>query len=461
MSKFIYYSPSEIRNILNRERNVYFIGIGGVSMSSLAEITAANGYGVKGSDRSESPVTEALEKRGIKVFYGHDAQNCKGSTVFVYNAAIHGDNPEYKYAEENGYPLIRRADYLGYVVSFYKRSVGVAGTHGKSTTTAMLGSAMEAAGLDPTVLNGAVMRDINSSYRRGKTDCLCFEACEYTDSFLSFFPKTALVLNVGYDHADYFKTVEDYTASFKKYIEQSPEAVINADSPGCLKAAEGYTCTLVKCGMSDNCDVYPENLCDNGGYFSFDAYYKGKKYARIKLGVPGMHNVSNALCCIGACVLLGIDGKAAAEGIGKFKGAARRFELKGEYNGAKIYDDYAHHPDEIEATLKTARACTKGRLYAAFQPHTYSRTKEFYDGFINAFGLCDEVIYCDIYPARETDTLGMSAEKLAADAKNGVYKGDFKAVAAYLRSVLEKDDAAVIMGAGNINGMIPDIIEQR
>ncbi|MBQ7700194.1 MAG: UDP-N-acetylmuramate--L-alanine ligase [Clostridia bacterium] len=448
-----HYTPDEIATLLSKEKNIYFIGIGGVSMSSLAEITAKAGCRVAGSDRVLSALTDALTKDGIKVYEGHNAENCRGFTVFAYNSAIHEDNPEYAYAKKNGYTLIHRADLLGYVVTFFDISVGVAGTHGKSTSTAMLGSALEAAGLDPTVLNGAVMRDINSTYRRGSDKCLCFEACEYTDSFLSFYPKIALVLNIGYDHADYFKTANDYIASFKKYISQSPCAVVNVDSESGRKAVQGYTGKLVTCSLNGSADVYAENL-NTDGLPEFDAMYKGKKYAHIKLGVYGMHNVCNALCCIGACIMLGIDGGAAAEGISKFKGVARRFELKGEYNGAKIYDDYAHHPDEIKATLSIARKCTKGRLYVAFQSHTYSRTKKFYTDFINAFESCDEVIYCDIYPAREVDTLGMSAEKLAADTSNGVYKGDFHGAAAYLKSILKPDDAAVIMGAGNANAVI-------
>lgn len=453
MFNITHIPPEKIHGILEKEKNVYFIGIGGVSMSSLAEISAKAGYKTAGSDRTLSGVTQALVDQGINVFEGHDAKNCRGFTVFVYNSAIHEDNPEYSYAKDNGYALIHRADYLGYIVTFYKNSIGVAGTHGKSTSTAMLGAALDAAGLDPTVLNGAVMRDINSSYKRGGKECLCFESCEYTDSFLSFYPTVALVLNVEYDHADYFKTVDDYIKSFKKYISQSPSAVVNIDSTNAKKAVYGYTGKLVTCGIKNKADVYPENLCTDG-YPEFDAMYKGQKYAHIKLHVFGMHNIYNALCCIGACILLGIDGEAAAKGIEKFEGVARRFELKGEYNGAKIYDDYAHHPDEIKATLSIARAQTKGRLYVAFQSHTYSRTKEFYSDFIKAFENCDEVIYCDIYPARETDTLGMSAQKLAADTKNGSYKGSFTAVSDYLKTVLKSGDAAVMMGAGNANAVI-------
>ncbi len=459
MPNFDYYSPENIASILTKEDNVYFIGIGGVSMSSLAEIASKKVSRTAGSDRTLSSVTEALEKEGIKVFEGHNADNCRGYTAFVYNSAIHEDNPEYAYAKNGGFPLIRRADFLGYVVTFYKQSVGVAGTHGKSTSTAMLGAALAEAGLDPTVLNGAVMRDINSSYRKGSDKVLCFEACEYTDSFLSFFPQIALVLNIGFDHADYFGNVDNYIKSFKKYISQSPCAVVNTDSSNCRAAIEGYTGKLIKCGMEKTADVYPENLKTDGKYPEFDAMYKGKKYAHIKLGVFGIHNVYNALCCIGACILLGVSGRAAAKGIGGFEGVARRFEFKGKCGGASVYDDYAHHPDEIKATLSIAREQTKGRLYVAFQPHTYSRTAEFYDGFINAFSDCDEVIFCDIYAARETDTLGMSAEKLAADTKNGTYRGDLDAVAEYFKKTLKPGDAAVIMGAGNVNRIISRLTE--
>lgn len=452
MLNFDRFTPENIGRLLAKEKNAYFIGIGGVSMSSLAEILAKSGCVTAGSDRTLTEITDALVKEGITVYEGHKEENCRGFTVFIYNSAIHGDNPEYAYAKKNGFALIRRADLLGYVVTFYKNSVGVAGTHGKSTSTAMLGAALEAAGLDPTVLNGAVMKDINSSYRRGGKECLCFEACEYTDSFLSFYPRIALVLNVGYDHADYFKTEENYIDSFKKYISQSPCAVVNTDSDNAKKAVQGYTGRLITCGMT-GADVYPENLSADGAP-EFDAMYKGKKYAHIRLGVYGMHNVSNALCCIGACIMLGVDGEDAARGIASFTGVARRFELKGEFNKAKIYDDYAHHPDEIKATLSIARACTKGKLYAAFQSHTYSRTKEFYSDFIKAFEVCDGVVYCDIYPARETDTLGMSAQKLAQDTENGAYKGDFHSVAAYFKEILQPGDALIAMGAGNANAVI-------
>ena len=458
MCKSTYYSPTRIAELLKKHKNVWFIGIGGVSMSSLAEIAAEKGCTVRGSDRTLSDVTRALEKRGIRVYEGHDENNCRDSEIFVYNSAIHDDNPEYAYAKRRGLPLIRRSDFLGYVVTFYGHSAGVAGTHGKSTSTAMLGSALIEAGLDPTVLNGAVMRDCGSSYRHGGYKALVFEACEYTDSFLSFFPEIAVVLNVGYDHADYFPDQKAYNGSFAKYISQSPSAVVNIDSANAAEVIKGYGGRLITCGMADNADVYPANLNEDGEYPEFDAMYRGALYAHIKLGVPGRHNVYNALCCIGACIMLGIDGKAAAKGIEGFSGVARRFEYKGKCGGADVYDDYAHHPDEIRATLSVARRKTKGKLYVAFQSHTYTRTAELYDGFVNAFELCDEVIYCDIYPARETDTLGMSAQKLAADTKNGTYKGGFAEVASYLKSVLRPGDTAVIMGAGNVNSIIPMII---
>ncbi|MBQ1848670.1 MAG: UDP-N-acetylmuramate--L-alanine ligase [Clostridia bacterium] len=450
MGRFSYYSPEAIGQLLKKERNVYFIGIGGVSMSSLAEISHNAGYKVAGSDRTPSAITSALENAGITVYKGHDAKNCEGYTVFVYNAAIHEDNPEYAYAKENGYPLIRRADYLGYAATFYKTSIGVAGTHGKSTSTAMLGEALTEAGLDPAVLNGAVMPKYGSPYKKGGKNCICFEACEYTDSFLSFYPTVAVVLNAEFDHADYFKTRERYIESFKKYINQSPCAVVNIDSDGAEKAAEGYTGRLITCAVKKPADVTAENLTFKDSFAGFDVTYKGSFYAHVSLSVGGMHNVYNALCCAAACIMIGADPEKCAYGISSFSGVARRFEYKFTYNGADVYDDYAHHPDEIKATLSVARQRVKGRLYVAFQPHTYTRTRDFYGDFLDSFKDCDEVIFCDIYAARETDTLGMSAQKLASDVPNGTYKGGFDEVAAYLKSVLEKDDGAVIMGAGDV-----------
>ena len=459
MCKSTYYSPAKIAELLKAEKNVYFIGIGGVSMSSLAEIAADQGYTVKGSDRTPSDVTRALRLRGITVYEGHDAQHCIGSTVFVYNAAIREDNPEYAYAKSHGYPLIRRADFLGYVVKFFRVSVGVAGTHGKSTSTAMLGSALDAAGLDPAILNGAVMPRYGSSYRRGGYDALCFEACEYTDSFLSFFPSVAVVLNVGFDHADYFPDQAAYNASFKKYLSQSPSAVVNIDSENAREIIKDYGGRLITAGTADDADVYPVGLDNSGEFPEYDAYFRGSFYAHVKLGVPGDHNVINSLCCVAVCVMLGIDGKDAARGIAGFSGVSRRFELKGSYNGADVYDDYAHHPDEIRATLSVARKKTAGRLYTVFQPHTYSRTAELYGGFVKAFADCDEVIYCDIYAARETDTRGMSAEKLARDTENGSYKGDFGSVVRYLKSVLQPGDAVVVMGAGDVVKVSAELIK--
>ena len=450
MGQFSYYSPEEIGRILQKEQNVYFIGIGGVSMSSLAEISHKAGYKTAGSDRTPSDITAALEADGITVYKGHDAANCIGYTVFVYNAAIHEDNPEYRYAEDNGFYLIRRADYLGYAATFYKVSIGVAGTHGKSTSTAMLGEALTSAGLDPAVLNGAVMPKYGSPYKRGKKDCICFEACEYTDSFLSFFPTVAVVLNAEFDHADYFKTRERYVQSFHKYICQSPSAVVNIDSDGAKKAAEGYSGRLLTCAVKQPADVTAENVVMKDSFAEFDVIYKGSVYMHLSLSVGGMHNVYNALCCAAVCIMIGADPEKAAEGISSFTGVARRFEHKLTYNGADIFDDYAHHPDEIKATLSVARKRVKGRLYVAFQPHTYSRTRDFYGDFVKSFTDCDEVIFCDIYAARETDTLGMSAQKLAADVQNGSYKGGFDEVAAYLKSVLKEGDGAVIMGAGDI-----------
>lgn len=454
MSLNVKYSPSEVKKILEKENNVYFIGIGGISMSSLAYICNERGFRVGGSDRTLSALTKMLSDRGIPVFEGHDAAHTEGFTVFVYNAAIHPDNPEFTEAQRRGNYLIYRADFLGYIVSGYENSVGVAGTHGKSTTTAMLGLAMLDAGLDPTVLDGAVVPAFNSAYRHGGDKYLCFEACEYKDSFLSFFPKIALVLNAELDHVDYFGSFDNYLRSFRQYLSQSPYAVVNTDSDGAGRACEGYSGRLITCGYKKpGAFITAGNIAEDRGHPSFDIYTGDTLYAKVSLGVFGTHNISNALCCAGVCYLLGISGDALASALSSFGGVKRRFEYKLSYNGARIYDDYAHHPTEIKATLAAAREVTAGKLYIVFQPHTYSRTHDLYPQFLTAFADCDEVIFADIYAARETDTLGMSAQKLAKDVENGKYVGDTAHIAAYLKSVLKPGDAAVITGAGNIDSV--------
>lgn len=453
-----YYSPEEIRNILNKEGNVYFLGIGGVSMSSLAVISKNRGLRVGGSDRCASDITKDLEKQGIQFQEGHIVNNLTNYTVVVYNAAIKPDNDEYSYAAMHNYFMIYRSDYLGYVISDFKRSIGVAGTHGKSTATAMIFSVLDYAGAAPTVMNGAVIPSINSQYRISDGDDIVFEACEYKDSFLSFFPQIAVVLNAEYDHADYFKDFDVYIESFRKYLSHASDgyAVVNFDCPGARCAAEGYKGTLYSYGInSADAAVTAHNISFSNGTPDFDIHVNGKFYSHISLSVYGMHNVYNALASACCALICGInDGELFARAVSSFGGIKRRFELCTTLNGARVYDDYAHHPTEITATLTAARKIAKGRVIGVFQPHTYSRTKALLDDFVHSLSACDDVVIADIYPARETDTLGMSAQLIADKIPNGKYVGSFSHIAEYLTVTARPDDVIVIMGAGDINTVI-------
>lgn len=428
-------------------------------MHSLALVCLERGYQVGGSDRCDSPILGMLESKGIKIVRGHRSESVEGYGLVVYTAAIHPDNPEYMRATELGLPMITRAELLGWVVSKYKKSFGIAGTHGKSSTTAMTGLCLMDAGLCPTVFNGADTPDIGGAYFCGGNDFVCFEACEYTDSFLSFYPTHAVVINAEYDHPDYFKTPKDYFSSFRKYLSQSPCAIVCKDFPEYEAVTEGYEGELFTVSLHDStANVYASELKSQYGRYSFDIMVNGAFYAHASLSVPGLHSVSNALVAAAISYTCGAAGEDVARALSRFRGAARRFQLAGHCCGAEVYDDYAHHPTEIQTSVHTARLCTKGKLYVVYQPHTYTRTAELYNGFISSFGECDCVIFADIYPARETDTLNMSAEKLARDTDNGIYVGDFAKIADYLKSTLKEGDVCVIMGAGDVIKITPTLI---
>ncbi len=450
--KIKHYSKDEIEKLLKETESIYFIGIGGVSMSSLARICRKLGMTVNGSDRTASPLTDELTKIGINVRIGHSGDGLENIGAFVYNAAIHPDNPEFAYAVKNNIPLIYRADLLGYIVSKYKISVGISGTHGKSTTTAMISSVLTSGGLDPTVLNGAKMAQTDACFREGNENVLAFEACEYMDSFLSFFPTVSVVLNCELDHVDYFENFENYIASFRKYIDQSGScAVVNTDCPGVCEVIKSVNKRLMTYGIKKRADVMAQNIGITDGLPEYDITVKGKLYCRVRLGVNGEHNIYDSLAAAAVAYELGIDGNAVSDALLTFKGAERRFEYKKTVNGAKIYDDYAHHPTEIKATVSSARQICKGKLYCVFQSHTYSRTKGLFDLFITAFEGCDEIIFTDIYPARETDTLGMSAQLLAKSTENGKYIGDLSSISDYIKNTAGEGDIVIIMGAGDVN----------
>ncbi len=435
-------------------KSIYFIGIGGINMSSLAHITHDLGYTVGGSDRTETELTRRLEQRGIRVSYEHSAQNARDYDAFVYTVAISADNPEYRYATENGLPCISRADYLGYIMTHYKMRVGISGMHGKSTCTSMCAEVLIDGGYDPTVLSGAELPAMNGAYCVGRSERFVFEACEYMDSFLDFNPTVAVILNIEMDHVDYFKSMEQIRESFARYASLTGEggyAVYNADDADVVRALEGYCGNRLSFGVDSQAALRAVNVTEYSGRYSFDILHKGEYMCHVDLRVSGYHNVYNALAAAGACMLCGVSSEDISRGLDGFCGACRRMEYKGSVGGAEIYDDYGHHPTEISATLKGAKSMTEGRLFCVYQPHTYSRTAALFDEFAEAFEDCDKVIFADIYAAREKNIFGVSSALLAQRiGARACYADSFESAANILMGELKKGDVAVIMGAGDI-----------
>ena len=435
---------------LNLYKNIYFLGIGGVSMSSLALILKKRGFNVAGYDEARGSEVELLEKSGVTVCRTVDQIDLTCFDAVVFTAALHETHPAMIKAAASGKPVFSRAKLLGAIAEGYTHSVGIAGTHGKSTSCGMLSSICEHDG-DSTYIVGAVLPFIGSAYKLGSDDRLVFEACEYCDSFLEFHPSLAVVLNVKLDHTDYFKDEAAITKSFCKYISGSKTALINSDDPNALYAAKqsGVTFhTFSVNGSADFSAIYDKNA---QGFPQFDVYEKGVYAAHIALAVPGMHNIYNALAAYSAARLMGISPETAVKGLADFHGVKRRFELCEGFAGvSSFYADYAHHPDEVKATLTAARGITNGRLIAVFQPHTYSRLKSFFNEFADALSLADKIIVTDVYAARETDDGTISGEMLA-DAVNGAeYNGNFETIASELLADAKKGDTVMILGAGDI-----------
>lgn len=453
-----HYGASEIERMLKDVKNIYFIGIGGINMSSLAHITHLRGYGVGGSDRTRTALTDRLSQTGISINYDHLAENVRDYDAVVYTVAISADNEEYQAALTRGIPCISRADYLGYIMTGYKNRIGVSGMHGKSTCTSMCAETFMSAGADPTVLSGAELASMGGAYRVGGEQNFIFEACEYMDSFLDFNPTIAVILNIEMDHVDYFHSIEQVHASFARYADitgKNGYAVINADDENVRIALSGYEGNKVSFGIdSDECDFKAENIKNTNGYYEFDVFFKKEYFCHIKLSVTGYHNIYNSLATIAAADICGILPEEIEKGLAEFKGAVRRMDYKGKVRDADLYDDYGHHPTEVKTTLEGAATLCHSRgkrLICAFQPHTYTRTKEFLDDFANAFESADKVFTVDIYSARETDTLGVSSELLAERiGKKAKYTGSFRKTAESILSEANEGDVVIVMGAGDI-----------
>ncbi len=447
--------------------HVHFIGIGGISMSGLAEILLKEDFRVSGSDNKESALTEHLASLGASIFYGQKASNIiPGIDVAVYTAAIREDNEEYREAVRQGLPMLSRAELLGQLMTNYRMPVAVAGTHGKTTTTSMLSHILLAADLDPTISVGGILKAIGGNIRVGSSDVFVTEACEYTNSFLHFFPKIGIILNIDADHLDFFKDLDDIRNSFRRFAELLPEdgtLIINTCIPDLSKITEGLACKVITYG--DDGDYSAADISHNErGEASFDLLRHGTLTDRIELSVNGDHNVSNALAAIAAADLLNVPSGAVKDGLRSFGGTDRRFELKGTVNGVTVIDDYAHHPTEIRASLAAAKNYPHREIWCIFQPHTYTRTKALFQDFVDVLGTAGHVIMADIYAARETDTLGISSADIAAALKeNGCdayYFSSFREIEDFCVRTCQTGDLLITMGAGDVVNIGEELLKR-
>ena len=444
--------------------HVYFMGIGGISMSGLASILIERNFKVSGSDSKKSAMTENLENQGVTILYGQKAENIEKMQpidVVVYTAAVHPDNPEFVAAKNAGIPMLTRAELLGQIMKQYGLPIAISGTHGKTTTTSMLSKILLEAGTDPTLSIGGVFKDIGGNIRVGKSEYFVTEACEYTNSFLSFFPKISVISNIDADHLDFFKDLDDIRHSFRKFAELLPadgSLIINGDIDNLSYITDGLKCSIITYGSTSDCDFYPTDITyDDHGNPAFKAHLKDGSVLDIKLAVPGIHNVYNALAAIAVSTILDIDKEHIVTALSLFGGTSRRFEYKGEIHGVTIIDDYAHHPTEIKATLTAAQNYPHGKIWCVFQPHTYTRTKALMNEFAEALSLADHVILADIYAARETDNLGISSRtlrdkiiELGHECNYFPTYENFAEIEKFLLQNCTKGDLLITMGAGDV-----------
>ena len=444
----------DIKTFFKPGTRVHLAGIGGVSMCPLAEVLAGMGLQVQGSDMSESDTVRQLRAQGIPVAVGHSAENLKDCALVIRTAAIHDDNPEIAGAIARGIPVYERAQAWGAIMQHYQNAVCISGTHGKTTTTSMATHIFMAAQADPTVMIGGTLPLLHSGYRVGRGDTIILESCEYCNSFLNFFPTVAVILNVEADHLDFFKDLADIEHSFHAFADLVPQRgyiISNADDPGAREAVKGLSHPVFTFGIADpDADCTAHNVAFHDGYPTFDVVIRGETYAHVELHIAGRHNILNSLAAASAAYVLGIPGSAVEEGLATFHGAGRRFERKGTFHGADVFDDYAHHPAELHALLTTAQSMGYERVICAFQPHTYTRTKALFDDFVRELQLPDVTILAEIYAAREKNDIGISSQDLAAKIPGAVYCSTLDQVADQLAKLARPGDLILTVGAGDI-----------
>ena len=445
-------AEANIHDYIAPGRRAHLAGIGGVSMSPLAEVLHKMGMVITGSDMHESATVDHLRSLGIPVSIGHRAENVGDAELVIRTAAIHDENPEIAAARARGIPVFERAQAWGSIMRGYKNALCISGTHGKTTTTSMCTHIIMAAQLDPTVMIGGTLPLLGSGYRVGHGDTIILESCEYCNSFLSFFPTVAVILNIEADHLDFFKDLEDVEHSFRAFADRVPEnglIVANADDANTMHTLEGETRPVLTFGLEQG-EVHAANLAWHNGLPSFNVIYRGEVFTHVELRVPGEHNVKNALAAAAASIALAVSPQAVSEGLNAFRGAGRRFEHKGTFHGAEIYDDYAHHPGELQALLSAARALGYERIICAFQPHTYTRTHALFDDFVEVLKEPDLTILAEIFAAREVNELGISSKDLAQRIPGSEYYSTLPEVTQRLRELARPGDLILTVGAGDI-----------
>ena len=447
-------------SLKNTYERIHFIGIGGSGMFPLASISLERGLKISGSDSTKSQNTENLSSKGAKIFYEQSSDNISDDVdLVVYSGAIKENNPEIVSAKNKNIKIMKRSEFLGYITDDYKL-IAIAGSHGKTTTSSMITQILIDCNYDPTSIIGAYFDKIHGNGVLGHSDIAVCEACEYLDSFLDLNPYIGIILNVDNDHLDYFKTIENEKKSFLKFAEKCKFVVINKDDKNAFEISKSLDNQKVRYfSLNDNEAnfsakniSFDENMCA-----SFDLLKNGNTIKKVNLKVNSRHNILNSLASFCACDILGVNINEIEKSLESFKGANRRFQFIGKFNGVSLFDDYAHHPTEIESTLNTAKKMKYSRVIAVFQPHTFSRTYILLNEFAKALSLCDKVIITDILPVRETNTYGISSEDLANKIPNAVVIKDFNKIAEYLKDITKDGDIVLTIGAGNIYSYIPAI----
>ncbi len=437
----------KLNRYLQPGKRVHLVGIGGVSMRPLGLVLQGMGITVTGSDMNASVSTDELIAHGIHVDIGHRAENIQGADCIIRTAAAHNDNPEIAAARAAGIPVFERAQAWGVIMQSYKNAVCISGTHGKTTTTSMVTHILMAAQKDPTVMIGGYLPMLHAGHRVGNGDTIVLESCEYCDSFLNFYPTLAVVLNIEADHLDYFKDLMAIEKSFHTFAGLATSGVLaNGDDQNTMDALAGMD--FVTFGLGEQNRVHAANVSED--WRSFDVICDGNVYCHLELGVVGKHNAVNALAAAGSAWMLGIEGEAVAQGLATFHGAGRRMEFKGSFNGADVYDDYAHHPGELAATIAAVRTMNYKRLVLAFQPHTYTRTHALFSDFVRELKKADVCVLAEIYAARERNTIGISSQDLAKEIPGSVYCETLPEVTAFLKENAQPGDVILTVGAGDI-----------